>query len=238
MRPMIGSSQSGRSAPNASAAIPRAMTTRAVAQGVERAEADGLDLVPRQERLSRAVATAAARASPRPGPTSWARTSVRPPWAWWSPEIGRCCSWWAASAAPRGGGGARDVGDRGDVVPVDAVADPEDQPGDEDPDGRGIEARARSRSCAEVARSGTGYPGPAPVATCRTNNVVRRSDHGYAPGAARDHRAVTGSASACRSRSEPVQSVVRTEVRSCGDVWIRQGLAPGEREPRMLLRPR
>src|SRR4051794_21622622 len=32
---------------------------------------------------------------------------------------------------------------------------------------------------------------------------------------------------------DPVQSVVRTEVRSHGDVWIRQGLAPGEREPRM-----
>src|SRR5215207_6880173 len=27
-----------------------------------------------------------------------------------------------------------------------------------------------------------------------------------------------------------LQSVIRTEVRSCGDVWIRQGLATGERE--------
>src|SRR4029077_7321467 len=36
----------------------------------------------------------------------------------------------------------------------------------------------------------------------------------------------------------PDRMAARTEVRSCGDVWIRQGLAPGEREPRMLLRPR
>ena len=29
-----------------------------------------------------------------------------------------------------------------------------------------------------------------------------------------------------------------TGTRTCGDVWFRQGLATGEREPRMLLRPR
>ena len=39
-------------------------------------------------------------------------------------------------------------------------------------------------------------------------------------------------------RRDGLQSAIRTVVRSCGDVWIRQGLAPGEREPRMLLRPR
>ena len=33
---------------------------------------------------------------------------------------------------PRGGGRAGDVGDRRDVVPVDAVADAEQQPGEED----------------------------------------------------------------------------------------------------------
>jgi hypothetical protein len=32
--------------------------------------------------------------------------------------------------------------------------------------------------------------------------------------------------------------VVRAGTRTCGDVWFRQGLAIGEREPRMLLRPR
>ena len=37
---------------------------------------------------------------------------------------------------------------------------------------------------------------------------------------------------------EPLEFAIRTVVRSCGDVWIRQGLATGEREPRMLLRPR
>ena len=30
----------------------------------------------------------------------------------------------------------------------------------------------------------------------------------------------------------------RTGVRSCGDAWFRQGPDTGEREPRMLLRPR
>ena len=35
-----------------------------------------------------------------------------------------------------------------------------------------------------------------------------------------------------------VASPSRTGVRSCGDAWFRQGLAIGEREPRMLLRPR
>jgi hypothetical protein len=39
-------------------------------------------------------------------------------------------------------------------------------------------------------------------------------------------------------RLDGLQSAIRTVVRSCGDVWIRQGLATGEREPRMLLRPR
>lgn len=39
-------------------------------------------------------------------------------------------------------------------------------------------------------------------------------------------------------RQDGLQSAIRTVVRSCGDVWIRQGLATGEREPRMLLRPR
>ena len=37
---------------------------------------------------------------------------------------------------------------------------------------------------------------------------------------------------------QPLQFAIRTVVRSCGDVWIRQGLATGERESGMLLRPR
>ena len=41
-----------------------------------------------------------------------------------------------------------------------------------------------------------------------------------------------------RDRAPSLQSAIRTVVRSCGDVWIRQGLATGERESGMLLWPR
>ena len=39
-------------------------------------------------------------------------------------------------------------------------------------------------------------------------------------------------------RGSVVGCPFRTDVRSCGDAWFRQGLVIGEREPRMLLRPR
>src|SRR5258705_2508895 len=55
------------------------------------------------------------------------------------------------------------------------------------------------------------------------------------PGCRMRHRAPPG---AWPIERDGLQSAIRTVVRSCGDVWIRQGLATGEREPRMLLMPR
>ena len=64
-----------------------------------------------------------------------------PPWPWWCPATrrARCWSPWAAGARVGRRRRAGDVGDRRDVVPVDAVPHPEQQAGHEDPDRGGIE---------------------------------------------------------------------------------------------------
>ena len=46
-----------------------------------------------------------------------------------------------------GGRGRRDVGDRGDVVPVDAVANPEDRRGRQQADGSGGDGSIEEDGC-------------------------------------------------------------------------------------------
>ena len=101
MRPMIGSSQSGRSAPKAMAAMPRAMTTAPCPSAYSVPSLIGLDLLagePRSGRWRRANGRGDGRA--RPGPASWARISPRAAVAMVGPGHRSCCSSWAASATP------------------------------------------------------------------------------------------------------------------------------------------
>jgi hypothetical protein len=86
------------------------------------------------------------------------------------PRIGQVLACVGRVAHARGGGRARDVGDRRDVVPVDPVADPEQKPGRQDADvggglgdggnqGDGVDQRA-------FLRDGRCYRTRPHIATC------------------------------------------------------------------------
>ena len=217
---------------------PESDDDRAVAEGVERPEADGLDLVPGQERLPRRAWPLRARGSPRPVPTSWARTSALPPCAWWSPEIVRCCSWWAASAAPAAAA----------VLVMSVIAAmwsqsipwriPRTSPVTRIPtaagskEGTKVVPVLRSALRDRLARSG---------ACCNMSHQQRDATlrpwiRGSAP--AGSPGLPCGSASACRSRRSRYNPSFERKFGPVGMCGFRQGLASGEREPRMLLRPR
>ena len=129
MRPISGSSQSGRSAPKPMRRDAERDDDRSMAERVQRAEADRLPLAgqdpgpaDRRAQCERWRSGRAARARHRaPGPRRGRRGRA----AW--PPMPTMLARMRGLRHARGGGRARDVGDRRDVVPIDAVADPEER---------------------------------------------------------------------------------------------------------------
>ena len=111
------------------AAMPRAMTTAAVTQRIQRPEPDRLALAatatarPRLGRVARAGARVAAPGPGVVGPHLGDRHRGRGEW----PDDRAVLLRVRGVGHPGRGGRAGDVGDRRDVVPVDAVADAEER---------------------------------------------------------------------------------------------------------------
>ena len=139
IRPMIGSSQSGQDRAEPERREPEGDHDRPVAEGVQRAEADRLDLVGaepgrpdgrhRRQRGQRRGARAGVVGA------HLRRAAVAVVVARDGPVLVAV----GGLGAPRGGGRAGDVGDRRDVVPVDAMPHPEQQAGHEDAERGGVE---------------------------------------------------------------------------------------------------